>query len=41
MRVAKHLFEHLKGMELNVLTKLLNVMSDNGSNAIVAVKHMF
>ena len=41
VHVAKDLFEHLKGMGLNVLTKLLNVMSDNGSNAIVAVKHMF
>ena len=41
VRVAKDLFEHLKGMGLNVLTKLLNVVSDNGSDAIVAVKHMF
>ena len=41
VRVAKDLFEHLKGMGLNVLTKLLNVVSDNGSDAIAAVKHMF
>jgi hypothetical protein len=41
VRVAKVLFEHLKGMGLNVLPKLLNVVSDNGSDVIVAVKHMF
>ena len=28
-------------MGLNALTKLLNIVNDNGSNAIVAVKHMF
>jgi len=39
--IAKALFEHLKGMGLNVLPKLLNVMSDNGSDATTAVKHMF
>ncbi len=39
VRVAKALFEHLKGMGLNVLPKLLNVVNDNGSDA--AVKHMF
>jgi hypothetical protein len=37
--IAKALFEHLKGMGLNVLPKLLNVVSDNGSNA--TMKHMF
>ncbi|CAM6015558.1 unnamed protein product [Sphagnum balticum] len=41
VRVAKAFFEHLKGMGLNVLLKLLNVVSDNGSNAIATVKHMF
>jgi hypothetical protein len=41
VRVAKALFEHLKGMGLNVLPKLLNVVSDNGSNVTVAMKHMF
>jgi hypothetical protein len=41
VRVAKALFEHLKGMGLNVLPKLLNVVSDNGSNATTAMKHMF
>jgi hypothetical protein len=41
VHIAKALFEHLKGMGLNVLPKLLNVMSDNGSNATAAVKHMF
>jgi len=39
--VAKALFEHLEGMGLNMLLKLLNVMSDNGSDATVAMKHMF
>ncbi len=41
MRVAKAFFEHLKGMGLNVLPKLLNVVSDNGSDAIATMKHMF
>jgi hypothetical protein len=41
VRDTKALFEHLKGMGLNVLTKLLNVVSDNGSDAIATVKHMF
>jgi len=41
VRIVKALFEQLKGMGLNVLPKLLNVVSDNGSNATVAVKHMF
>ncbi len=41
VRVVKALFEHLKGMGLNVLPKLLNVVSDNDSDATVAVKHMF
>jgi len=39
--VAKALFEHLKGMGLNVLFKLLNVVSDNSSDGTAAVKHMF
>ncbi len=41
MRVAKAFFEHLNGMGLKVLPKLLNVVSDNNSDAIVAVKHIF
>ncbi|CAM6019015.1 unnamed protein product [Sphagnum balticum] len=41
VHVTKALFEHLKGMGLNVLLELLNVVSDNGSDATVAVKHMF
>ncbi|CAK9226479.1 unnamed protein product [Sphagnum troendelagicum] len=41
VRVAKALFEHLKGMGLNVLPKLLNVVSDNGSDVTAAMKHMF
>jgi len=39
--VAKALFKHLKGMGLNVLPKLLNVVSNNDFDAIVFVKHMF
>jgi hypothetical protein len=41
VRVAKALFEHSKGMGLNLLPKLLNVVSDNGSNVTVVVRHMF
>ncbi len=41
MRITKALFKHLKGMGLNVLPKLLNVVNDNGFNATVVVKHMF
>ncbi|CAK9202202.1 unnamed protein product [Sphagnum troendelagicum] len=41
VHVAKALFEHLKGMGLIVLPKLLNVMSDNGSDVTAIVKHMF
>jgi len=41
MRVAKALFEHLKGMGLNVLFKLLNVVSNNGFDAIATMKHIF
>jgi hypothetical protein len=41
VRVAKALFEHLKGMGLNLLPKLLNVVNDNGSDATVVVRHMF
>ncbi len=39
--ITKALFEHLKGMGLNVLPKLLNVVSNNDSNVIAAMKHMF
>ncbi|CAM6025663.1 unnamed protein product [Sphagnum balticum] len=41
MHVAKALFEHLKGMALNMLPKLLNVVSNNNSDATTVVKHMF
>jgi hypothetical protein len=41
MRIVKALFEHLKGMGLNVLPKLLNVVNDNGSDVTIAMKHMF
>jgi len=41
VRIAKALFEHLEGMGLNVLPKLLNVMNDNGSDVTIAMKHMF
>jgi hypothetical protein len=41
VHITKTPFEHLKGMGLNVLPKLLNVMSDNSSYATVAMKHMF
>ncbi len=39
--VIKALFKHLKGMGLNVLPKLLNVVSDNSFAATTTVKHMF
>ncbi len=41
MRVTKALFEHLNGIGLKVLLKLLNVVSNNGSDAIAVVKHIF
>ncbi|CAM6015964.1 unnamed protein product [Sphagnum balticum] len=41
VRIAKALFEHLRGMGLKVLPKLLNVVNDNSSNATTIVKHMF
>jgi hypothetical protein len=41
VRIAKALFKHLKRMGLNVLLKLLNVVSDNGFDATIAMKHMF
>jgi hypothetical protein len=41
VHVAKALFKHLKGMGLNMLFKLLNVVSDNNSDATIVVKHMF
>jgi hypothetical protein len=39
--VIKALFEHLKGMGLNVLPQLLNVVGDNNFDATTTVKHMF
>jgi hypothetical protein len=41
IHVAKTLFEHLKGMGLNVLPKLLNVVNDNDFDATAVMKHMF
>jgi hypothetical protein len=41
VHVAKAFFEHLKGMGLNMLPKLLNVVSENGFDATAAMKHMF
>jgi hypothetical protein len=41
VRVVKARFEHLKGMGLNVLLKLFNVVSDNDFDATVVMKHMF
>jgi hypothetical protein len=40
-RVGTALFEHLKGMGRNVLTRLLNVVSDNGGDATAAAKQLF
>ncbi|OAE34238.1 hypothetical protein AXG93_1099s1170 [Marchantia polymorpha subsp. ruderalis] len=40
-RVGTPLFEHLKGMGTGVLTRFLNVVSDNGFDAIVAVRRLF
>ncbi|OAE26720.1 hypothetical protein AXG93_3310s1190 [Marchantia polymorpha subsp. ruderalis] len=40
-RVGTALFEHLKGMGTGVLTRLLNVVSDNGSYTIAAVRRLF
>ncbi|BBN16354.1 hypothetical protein Mp_7g05660 [Marchantia polymorpha subsp. ruderalis] len=40
-RVGTALFEHLKGMGTCVLTRFLNVVSDNGSDAIAAVRRLF
>jgi hypothetical protein len=40
-RVETALFEHLKGMSRDVLTRLLNVVSDNGGDATAAVKQLF
>jgi predicted GNAT superfamily acetyltransferase len=40
-RVGTALFEHLKGMGREVLTCLLNVVSDNGGDATAAVKQLF
>jgi len=41
VRVAKALFEHLKGMGLNLLLELLNVVNDNDFDVTSVVKHMF
>jgi hypothetical protein len=40
-RVGTALFEHLKGMGRDVLTRLLNVVSDNGGDVMAAVKQLF
>jgi hypothetical protein len=40
-RVGTALFGHLKGMGREVLTRLLNVVSDNGEDATAAVKQLF
>jgi hypothetical protein len=40
-RVGTALFEHLKGIGRDVLTRLLNVVSDNGGDATAAVKQLF
>lgn len=39
--VRTNLFEHLKYMDIGTLTRLENVISDNGSNAVGLVKHLF
>jgi hypothetical protein len=39
--VGVALFEHLKRMGRDVLTRVLNVTSENGSDAIAAVKRLF
>jgi hypothetical protein len=41
VHITKALFEHLKGMGLNVLPKLLNVVTNTGFDAIIIMKHMF
>jgi hypothetical protein len=40
-RVGVALFEHFKRMGRGVPTRVLNVTSDNGSDAIAAVKRLF
>jgi hypothetical protein len=40
-RVRPALFEYVKGMGRDVLTRLLNVVSDNGGDATAAVKELF
>jgi hypothetical protein len=40
-RVGVALFEHLKRMGRDVLTRVLNVTSDNGSDTVSAVKRLF
>jgi hypothetical protein len=40
-RVGTALFEYLKRLGRDVVTRLLNVVSDNGSNAIVAIARLF
>jgi hypothetical protein len=40
-RVGTAMFERLKGMGRDMLTLLLNVVSDNGGNATAAIKQLF
>ncbi len=40
-RVRTALFEYLKRLGRNVVTRLLNVVSDNGSDATVAIARLF
>jgi hypothetical protein len=40
-RVGTALFEHLKGMGRDVLTRLLNVVNNNGGDVTAAVKQLF
>jgi hypothetical protein len=40
-RVGRALFEHLKGMGRDVLTRLLSLVRDNGGDAAAAVKQPF
>jgi hypothetical protein len=39
-RVGTALFEHLKGMDREVLARLLNVVSGNGGDATAAFKQI-
>jgi hypothetical protein len=40
-RVGTTLFEYLKCLGQDVVTRLLNVVNDNGSDAIVAIARLF